>query len=334
MVTGGTGLLGSHLLLRLVREGGPIRAIFRDPRSTEKVRHVFSYYSKDPESLFKRIEWVKADLNDLQALETAFRQVRQVYHCAALISFDPADFGLLNKVNAEGTANIVNLCIDNQVEKLCYASSVATVGRPAESHLADEEDFGPDRYPNVYALSKQSAEKEVWRGSQEGLPVAIVNPGIILGPGYWESGSGIVFGMGAKGRPFAPPGGTGFVSAADVAQIMVSLMQSSIRDERFITVAGNMTYRELLTQVAKACRLPGPRYTIPGWLLQLLWRLDWLRCRLVGSRRKLTKSAVVSLLNPVGYNNHKIKEAIGFKFEPLEKTLEFCCRLWLKEKGN
>ncbi len=331
LVTGGTGLLGTHLLLHLIREGNKVRATYREANSLPRVKHIFSYYSPDAETLFGKIDWIMGDINDLMALEAAFKGVTHVYHCAALISFDPRDFTRLKKINTEGTANIVNFCLAYGVQKLCYASSTATVGRPLSSEMATEEDFGPDRHPGVYAISKELAELEVWRGSQEGLEVVIVNPGIILGPGFWQKGSGVLFGMAARGSIIVPPGGTGFVAVADVVEIMVQLMQSTLQNERYIVVGKNLTYKEILTIIGKEFNLPGPKFILPRWLLQLLWRADWLRCRLFGGSRKLTKSSVVSLKNPVEYNNAKVRGALSYRFSPLEETIEFSCRQFIEE---
>ena len=334
LVTGGTGLVGTHLLLQLVRAGNHVRATYREPGSLQRVKQVFTYYGAGAETIFGKIDWVAADINDLMALEAAFEGVTHVYHCAALISFDPSEFGLLMKVNKEGTANIVNVCLASGVQKLCYVSSTATVGRPLNGQMATEEDFGRDRHPGVYAISKELAELEVWRGAQEGLAVVIVNPGIILGPGFWDKGSGLLFGMAARGSIFVPPGGTGFVGVSDVVEIMMRLMESTFHNERFILVGENLTYKELLTLIGKEFKRPGPEYTLPGWLLHLLWRADWLRSRLFGGGRKLTKSAVVSLKTPVAYSNTKVTRAINYRFAPLDETIAFSCGRFRKEKAG
>lgn len=331
LVTGGTGLVGAHLLLHLTRQNLAVRAIYRQAESLEKVRKVFSYYTPKSEALFKKIQWVPADINNLPSLEPAFEQVSHVYHCAALISFHPGDFPDLLKVNTEGTANIVNLCLAYGIKKMCYVSSVATISRPADGGMATEENYGTDRYPNVYAISKEGAEMEVWRGSQEGLPVVIVNPGIILGPGQWSTGSGVIFEKGARKMVFAPPGGTGFVAATDVAECMVQLMDSGITNERFILVAENQSYKNVLQQVRNVFGKSKPIRVIPIWVLEMLWRFDWLRCLFVYSKRKLTRSAVTSLKNPVAYKNDKILQALEFEFQPVEESLAFCCNCYISD---
>ncbi len=143
LVTGGTGLVGAHLLLHLLENGAnTVRAIYRDSKNTDKTKALFNLYEK--EALFEKIEWVSADILDIPALEIAFQEVDYVYHCAALISFDPAEEVNLRKVNIEGTANIVNFCIDKKVKKLCHVSSIAALG-----DLLTSENKNTNQTPNL-----------------------------------------------------------------------------------------------------------------------------------------------------------------------------------------
>ena len=211
LVTGGTGLIGSHLLFKLTQQGENVRATYRVGSDLDQVKVVFSYYSDDSESLFNQIEWVEADLNDIPKLTLAFENISHVYHCAALISFDPSDYKLLRKTNIKGTANIVNLCSAFSVKKLCYVSSIATLGYNPE-RIDEETHWSGNQDQSVYAISKYGAEMEVWRGTQEGVSTVIVNPGVVLGPGFWSSGSGLLFKMAAKGKMYATKGVTGYVA--------------------------------------------------------------------------------------------------------------------------
>ncbi|MCO4822775.1 MAG: SDR family oxidoreductase, partial [Flavobacteriaceae bacterium] len=194
LVTGGTGLVGSHLLYQLVKADQDIRAIYRSEDKLALVKKVFSYYTEDFEFLFSKIEWLKGDLNNIPLLEDAFKDVGYVYHCAAFISFDPSDYRQLRKINIDGTANIVNLSIINQVKKLCYVSSIAAVGQTETNETINENtEWNKENHHSVYAITKYGAEMEVWRGTQEGLDAVIGNPGIIIGPGFWRAGSGSLF---------------------------------------------------------------------------------------------------------------------------------------------
>ena len=193
LVTGATGLVGSHLALHLLENNESVRAIYRNKDTISKTKSVFSLYKR--EKLFDKIEWVCADITDVPSLEIAFQGIQYVYHCAALISFDPKDEKQLRKVNIEGTANIVNLCLEYRVKKLCHISSIAALGdlKINEIIVNETTEWNPEVYHNDYAISKYGGEIEVFRGQQEGLKVVIINPGIILGPCFWEVGSGEIF---------------------------------------------------------------------------------------------------------------------------------------------
>ena len=193
LVTGGTGLVGAHLLLHLAENEVGIRSIYRNKKSIEKTKSLFNLYQK--ESLFAKIEWVEADIIDVPSLEIAFQNIAYVYHCAALISYDPNDEDQLRKTNIEGTANIVNFCLAYDIKKLCHVSSIAALGdlKPHETKVTEETEWNPEAPHSDYAISKYGAEMEIWRGQQEGLSVVIVNPGVILGSGFWGQGSGVFF---------------------------------------------------------------------------------------------------------------------------------------------
>ncbi len=327
LVTGGTGLVGAHLLFDLVKKGDKVRAIYRASSKIEAVKKVFEYYTSDPETLFKKIEWVEADITDLPGLSDAFQGVEIVYHCAALISFDPSDYFQLRKANIEGTHHIVNLCISHKVKKLCYVSSIAAIGKPEPSNavITEETSWNPEADNNVYAITKFGAEMEVWRGTQEGVNAVIVNPGVILGSGFWHQGSGVLLKLVKKGIPFYPYGSTGFVDVLDVTRLMIELMQSNIKNERFIVVSENLVFGDVFKRIAKKINVPPPTKSLKVWQLKLAWRLDWLRSTLTGKKRKLTRWTVQSLTTQDTYSNNKIKSALDYTFIPMEETLDRVC---------
>ncbi|MEY2629401.1 MAG: hypothetical protein RLZZ469_296, partial [Bacteroidota bacterium] len=228
LVTGGTGLVGAHLLLQLTANETEIRAIYRNEKNIRKTQSLFQLYGKEDQ--FLKIQWMEGDIIDVPSLEKAFQGVTHVYHCAALISYNPKDENKLRKTNIEGTANIVNFCIDYNVSKLCHVSSIAALGdlKANETTITEETEWNPEHYHSDYAISKYGAEMEIWRGQQEGLNVVIVNPGVIFGAGFWQQGSGMFFSAVQKGFPFYTNGTTGYVSATDVASVMIQLMNSAI----------------------------------------------------------------------------------------------------------
>lgn len=322
LVTGGTGLVGSHLLLKLAQTNTEVRAIYRTESKLDNVKKIFSYYTPNPQTIFDKIEWIKADVLDIPALEIAIEGVDYVYHAAALISFDPNDFDSLKKVNVEGTANIVNLCLAHQIRKLCYVSTIGTIGRSLTNKEATEDSEWTDQNTNVYARTKYAAEMEVWRGSQENLEVVIVNPGVIVGPGFWGTGSGKLFKTANKEYNYYPPGGTGFVTVSDVVNAMIGLMTSNIVGERFILVSKNLSFKDILTRITLAMNKKPPTKVLQLWQLQFGRYLDILLHLLTGNGRRITKNTIYSLLNIEVYNNSKIKNALNFKFQVLDEAIK------------
>ncbi|WP_339625366.1 NAD-dependent epimerase/dehydratase family protein [uncultured Maribacter sp.] len=331
LVTGGTGLVGSHLLLKLVNDNIEVRALYRTNEKLEQVKKIFGYYSPNAKTLFKKINWVKGDILDIPSLESAFIQVTYVYHCAAYISFNPSDFKLLERINREGTANIVNMCIAVGVKKLCHISTIGTIGRPISNEKATEETEWSRQNANPYAITKHLAEMEVWRGAQEQLQIVIVNPGVILGPGFWENGSGTFFKTAFKGYPFYPPGGSGFITVSDVTRSMVDLMNSKITGERFILVAKNLSFKEILRHIASTMGKKAPNKELKMWQLQLGKFGDQIRNIVTGKARRITNSTIYGLQHPTKFDNSKLKNALKFEFEPLEEIITFSAKLFTEE---
>lgn len=323
LVTGGTGLVGTHLLFHLLNENKQIRAIYRNEKKFENVKHIFNYYSKDADTLFNKIEWVEADLNNIPQLTEAFKDITHVYHCAAFVSFEPDKFDVLKKTNIKGTANVVNFCISNKVKKLCYVSSIAALGSSLKNEIITEEtEWNKEIDNSVYAITKYGAELEVWRGTQEGLNAVIVNPGVIIGPGIWRYGSGSLIKMIYNGLKYYTTGSTGYVDVNDVVKAMIQLVKSDYKNERYILVSENLSFKDFFTKTARYLGVKPPQKEAKTWLLNIAWRLDWLKHKLTGKRRVLSKQTAISALTETNYSNKKIKEAIGFEFLPIDKSIE------------
>jgi len=332
LITGGTGFVGAHLLFKLVQKDHSVRAIYRKERKLEVAKRIFSYYTKDVANLFSKIEWVQGDLNDIPSLEAAFNGVTHVYHCAAFVSFEPNKFELLRRTNIEGTANIVNLCVANAIKKLCYISSVAAIGAPKKDKKTTETiPWNSEAENNVYGISKYGAELEVWRGMQEGVDAVIVNPGVILGPGIWRYGSGHIFKRVYSGLRYYPSGSVGYVSVNDVAESMIKLMMSPIVNERFILVAENKSYKSLITDIANLLQVKAPTKLASPSLLNIAWRADWLKHKITGKRRVLSKNLAKTLSTNSIYDNSKITEMLNYEFTPIHDILTSTVNQFLKE---
>jgi nucleoside-diphosphate-sugar epimerase len=331
LVTGGTGLVGSHLLYFLLKDNQKVRAIHRTTSNLEAVKEVFSYYTTDFETLFNKIEWVEADITEIPSLSEAFKNITHVYHSAACLSFNPKDYYKLKKANIEGTANVVNLCLKNKVEKLIHVSSIVTLGKAQEGDFISETtEWNPEDENSVYGISKYGGEMEVWRGTQEGLNVVIVSPGIILGSGHWNSGSGVILKSVAKGIPFYTSGGIGIVDVQDVVKAMILLMQNPIKNQNYILVGKSLYYKELLSELALQLGKKTPKKEAPKWLLMSFSKIDWLVSAVFRKKRSLLKTTVRSLYKISFYDTSKIETELNFSFTPYKETLARVAKDYLK----
>ncbi len=321
LVTGGTGLVGAHLLLHLTANNNKIRAIYRFERNTEKTKNLFRLFQK--EHLLERIEWVEADILDVPALDKAMLNITQIYHCAALVSFDAKDEDALRKTNIEGTANVVNCALHSKVNKLCYVSSIAALGNPILPHtpITETTDWNPEKLHSDYAITKYGAEMEVWRGFYEGLSCVIVNPGVILGAGFWDQGSGEIISKTARGLTFYTKGTTGFVAVEDVVTAMQKLMDSEISGEKFVLVGENISFENFLSRLAQKLNVRKPFIYARSWMTRIAYQLDWCVATIFFTKRKLPKSLAKSLHTEELFSSDKIKTALDFEFTSIDNCL-------------
>jgi len=333
LVTGGTGLVGSHLLVHLAQQGKSVRAIHRKSSDLNKVKQVFSYYTDDFENLFQKIEWVEADVTDVPSLEPVFNGIKQVYHCAAIVSFRKKDDAIMRKINIEGTANMVNLSLVNQVKKFCHVSSIATLDKKEGKDTIDETDeWNPENNNYDYAITKYGAEMEVWRASQEGLSVVIVNPGVILGAGFWEHNTGRFFTNAANNFKYYTTGKTGFVGVRDVVRVMFALVESTFENQNYILVSENVTFQYLMTRIAIALGSKPPTKKVSKLMASIAWRLAGIQAFFTGKQPLITQHSAKAARQIHLYSSKKIIRDLDYQFESLETTIDRNTEFFLKDK--
>ncbi len=324
LVTGGTGLLGSHLLYELVNSGKEVTAIRRSEKHMPQLYEVFGYYTDQPGKLIDNIRWVEADMMNYHEMMDAMEGVSEVYHCAAIVSFDPSKHAQMIKSNTDGTANLVNAALEHGIRKFLHVSSTAAIGKPVGDSLADEKLIWTESKSNTgYSISKFRSEMEVWRGIQEGLNAVIVNPSIILGPGFWDHGSSSIFKKIDKGLKFYSNGVTGYVGIWDVVSIMIHLMESDIAGERFLVTTENKTYREVFNMVADEMGRKRPTIEGTKFMSELAWRADWFFSKVFRiGEHTFTKERVRAARNVVRFDNSKVREALEYEFEPIDEVIK------------
>jgi nucleoside-diphosphate-sugar epimerase len=315
LVTGATGFVGSVLAKQLVQQNIPIKCI---KRSTSVVPSILQPYST-------LIEWYEADILDSTALEEAFEGVHQVYHCAAWVSFKQADKDPMINTNVNGTANVVNLCMEYGA-RLLHVSSIAALGQAKPGNLITEKDYLEETPANnIYAIAKLESEMEVWRGIAEGLDAVMVNPSLIIGPEAGTQGSGKLFETVRKGLKYYTKGSCGLVDVKDVAHCMIALMNSDITAERYIINAENWTYKSLTETIARCFNQKPPATEAKPWMLELAWRSAYVIASLTGKDPSLDKISARAATVEQNYDNAKIKKAIGFEFKPVEQSVKEVC---------
>ena len=314
LLTGATGFLGAYLLRELVQQGYRIRAT---RRANSRLNLVQPYLDH------AQVSWVECDMLDLLALDEAMQGVDRVVHAAAMVSFSLSDRRQMMRVNQEGTANIVNLCLEHGIEKLCHVSSIAAIGRAESGYdVTEDTDWQPGNHKGYYELSKHLAEMEVWRGIAEGLTAVMVNPSIILGAGYWEQGSPELFEKVATGLKFYATGRTGFVDVRDVARATVSLLESEVDNARFILNGDNLPYRTLFDTTADALGRDRPSVKVTPLIAETVWRLEWFRSKFTGKKPLITKETARHSRRSYTYDGSRILTALpDFDYTPIEQTI-------------
>ena len=335
LVTGATGLLGSHLTAALIMQSKKVRALYRDKSKTENTKQILSYYTNEVDKYFSQIEWCEADVNDYFSLQEPFTNVTEVYHCAGLISFDEKDSKQLYAVNAEGTAHVINTCLEKGIKRFCHVSSVATLQVEANKKYIDEFSVWKTSSGNSsYAITKYRGEFETWRGAAEGMNVLVVNPSLILGAGCWGQSSSQLITRCYKGLPVYTEGITGYVDVRDVTSCMVKLMDENKFGQRYILNAENCSFKEVTHQLQQNFNKPTSKIKAGKFLLNLALAGDTLRRVITNGKPTLTKSMVQSAHNKSYYDNTRVCKELNYKFIPVKESLAYVAGLYKKEHSK
>jgi nucleoside-diphosphate-sugar epimerase len=296
------------------------------------VLHVFSYYSKNPQDLFNMIEWVEGNILDLVSLEDAFEGAAKVFNVASYVSFNASDKKKILNININGTANVVNACLNMHVQKLCHVSSIAAIGSSSDGLPVTEElIWSPSKRRSYYSISKFHSEMEVWRGIEEGLHAVIVNPSVIIGPGFWNRGGSMIFEVIYKGMKYYPPGTTGYVDVRDVARIMVLLMDSNIAGERFILNSENLDYKNVFSHIANSLNVTRPTKELNSHIANLACKLEKIRSLVLCKKPRITSEAISIAFKQLNYSSDKIKQKLGNDFIQMKQSIIETAMLFLKD---
>lgn len=321
LLTGGTGFLGRYIIDQLRREGRPLRLLVRNP---------------DKFSAPEGVEVVQGDIMDVYSLEKALEGVEYVIHSAAVVSFWKKRRPELKAINVDGTANVVNTCLNAGVKKLIHISSVAALGRSkGTTPITEASKWVKSNFNTWYGRTKYLAELEVQRGVQEGLPAVIANPAIIIGAGNWDSGSPRMFKMIHGGLKFYNPGITGFVPAIDVANGAIKLMDSDFQEgERFLLVSDSLPYKTFFAWVAESVKGKAPSIAPPRLLGALVGHLSVFFSKLKGKEPLITPETMRISRGKFNYDGSKITRELDFEYHDLKSIVMETGKKYLAEHGS
>ena len=322
-VTGANGLLGSYIIRQLLATQQNFIALKRKHSDTSLLADVD-----------EQIQWRDADVTDPVQLDEALQGVTHVIHAAAIVSFDARDEEKIFKVNVEGTKNIVNACLANNVVRLLHVSSVAALGRNKNQTLIDESNKWVDNKLNSrYASSKYKAELEIYRSQQEGISTVIINPSVILAAADWNKSSAQLFKYVYDERKFYIDGYLNYVDVRDVASIACMLLQAPVENQRFILNAGNVSFIDFFSQTAALLQKQPPRIKLSRGMLKLAAFAEMLRARIMRTNPLITFETARLAGTKFNYDNKKIMQKHAVTFTPLYQTLQWCCKNY-KQKIN
>ena len=325
LVTGATGLLGPYVISSLIDKGyTDIHVLIRSGKLNAELQPFAKY-----------LHVVKGDVQELHPLSETVEKMDYVIHVAAIVSFDPRYRQEMYNINVEGTANVVNLCLESNVKKLIHISSVAAIGRPEKQEvLSEESKWSESKYNSYYGLTKYKAELEVWRGYTEGLPMAIINPSIILGRGDYKRSSLKMIKLIQRGLSHYPTGTVGVVDVRDVADMSTNLLESDISGERYIATSASISYKDLFTQIAEYLHVKPPARKMTPWVSAVLWRLEKVRALLLGSSPIVTKETMLSAAYPAKYDTSKSRTLAGFAYRPVDESIRWACEGLLQAESG
>jgi nucleoside-diphosphate-sugar epimerase len=228
---------------------------------------------------------------------------------------------------------VVNAALEKMVKKMCYVSSIATLQKTNNTKFITEDliwKFSPAL--SNYAISKYQAEREVWRASEEGLAVVIVNPSVIVGGGNWSKSSANMFAKAFNGLKFYTNGATGFIDVRDVVILMVKLMGSTIKNERFLLNSENATYCYFFNLIHDEFKKTRPQIKAGKFLSSFAWRMESISCFITGNSPLITKETARSAHHINYFSNNKLLQTFpNYKFIALSDSIKHTCSLFLKE---
>jgi nucleoside-diphosphate-sugar epimerase len=318
LVTGGTGLLATHIIKQLVHKGVKVKCTVRDKSKFRLPSHGL-------------IELVEGDICDADFVTHSSAGCEYIIHAAAQTPGIITDKKIFERVNVTGTANVMRAAVKNAIRKVIYVSTANTIGYGTASEPGYEALYMKKPFTwSEYALTKQQAEQLVlsYKGRME---VVIVNPTFLLGSHIDSSGSGqLLYRAYKKKILFYPPGGKNIVHVEDVATAIVKAMEKGRNGERYLLSGDNVSFKKFYQLAASENnKMASLLIPLPRFLLQLAGGIGSV-LNAFGVKTNITFANVSIFLINNHYTNRKAVNELQVTFRSSFETIKDSVR-WIEQ---
>ena len=324
-VTGATGFIGSRLVEALIDRGRAVRGLSR--RTDPALPPGFDWPRGNPFAS-ERFEWVDGDVTDRDALARGMEGATHVFHLAAYARNWAADRQTYFDVNLQGMRNVFDAARQVGVRRVVWTSSAVTVGPTRRGEVGSEDmPRWLDRALTEYEASKLAAEHEAVEAARAGLPVVIVNPTRVYGPGHLTEGNSVSLLIDEYDRgkvPFLPNLGRNvgnWVLVDDVVAGHVLAMQNGRVGQRYLLGGENASLKRLFRLVDE---VSGKRhFQIPVFYpgaMTFAW-LQKKRAEWFGVYPKITPGWVRTYFLDGAYTCEKAERELGYRWTPLAQGI-------------
>lgn len=309
LVTGANGMLATHTIRELVRQGFQVRGMLRDQEKFQ--------LETNPS-----VELVQGDIRDRKAVEKAVNGCSYVVHIAALTSPALLNYAEYHEVNVTGTLHLMEAASKFGIGRTIYVGSANAIGHGNREEPGKEDH--PVREPftgSLYARSKLKGQQLALSFSKE-MDVVVLNPTFMIGGYGGILGSGRIVHMGLNKRViFYPAGGKNFVNTEDVAKGIVRALRAGRSGEIYLMAGENLSYGEFFRKLK--AKVPGRRtlVKIPASLLLCLGYFSEIP-RMMGVNTDLSLVNMKILNARNYYDNGKARKGLGINFQPIDKGIE------------
>ncbi|MGU3377007.1 NAD-dependent epimerase/dehydratase family protein [Chryseobacterium sp. M5A1_1a] len=315
-VTGATGLLGTNVIIKLLKDGYTVIAL---------VRKKSNYMGEENENL----SLIEADLSS--DLSLFLKETDCVIHIAAETRQNLLNYDDYRKVNYEMTVNLFAQAEECGVKRFLFISSANTLGYGSEKQPGNEEK--EQKYPFTkmfYAQSKLAVENYLLKGHKN-MDVITLNPTFMIGAYDTKPSSGkLIFWAWKKKLIFYPKGGKNFVHVKDAASGVVSAIDKGKNGEKYLLANENMSYKEFFRKVNKITNQSPVMVSIPNKVLSFLGLIgDCLRMLKIKTDLSIYNIKALQINNY--YSNQKSVENLGIKYQSIDNAIEEAIQYFIKK---